>query len=296
MAKGDLLDKLPEQKIPDGPPTETVSTEPLNEAARVMADVETIRVPAGSGTIVKRHPHEAAPLTVTPPTSTTEIFRLMERGLDTGADPQTMQGMYDLLKEMARDEAEMAFTRAFAEFQKECPMLFVKDSHVDQVTARGKKFAFDYTSREAVSKVVIPLLGRHGFTTAFNSAPVPGTQMMHIQCTLAHIGGHSVDRGAILPMSTDPKEQMGSMTRGERKALFMCLGIASGASDLEGDDEDTDNTPPITEQQVDELDSLLAETGSDVDRFLEYAGVDKLTEIKQGQFESLKSMVERKRK
>jgi hypothetical protein len=143
-------------------------------------------------------------------------------------------------------EAEKAFTRAFAAFKAEVPVL-PRNKHVQFLQTD-----YWYTEHWLADKICKPLLSKHGLSVTwepiFDEKGTPG-----VESTLQHVDGYKKTIRDFAP----PDEQKGSMRANQRmqstrsslarRNYFALLGLASGLPDTDGNfDEDhpEDPAPP----------------------------------------------------
>mgnify|MGYP000541184124 FL=1 len=120
-----------------------------------------------------------------------------------------------------------------------------------------------------------------------------------VTCILSHRDGHSEESSLSGPAdasgSKNAIQAIGStLTYLQRYTLVQALGLAAG------DDDDGKaggiGDGAITEQQAARLRLLIEETGTAIDRFCSYMGVESIPEIPAGQYQRAVTSLEKKRR
>ena len=162
------------------------------------------------------------------------IFRA---SINPKCDPEKMRALLDMQRSIAKDEARMAFTRAFNELQSSLPVI-TRDGfidHGDGLTAKGnKKLKTSYSTYPNLMGVCRPRLKQNGFT--FNNVIEPSLDGVKADVVgyLTHVGGHAmVSRFPLMVDVTGKKNnQQGfgsGASYGKRYNLIMLLDIVSEA-------------------------------------------------------------------
>src|SRR6185437_3535527 len=135
---------------------------------------------------------------------------------------------------------------------------------------------------EDMDRVIRPLMAREGFTLSFDSAARPGDGGgLIVTGTLMHKDGHTRTASMPLPLDTGPGrnnlQAVGStLSYGKRYCAEMLLNIVR-----EGDDDDgkRGGAQFITQDDIGKLRKLIADTGTDEDRFLQFFQVTDLASL-----------------
>jgi hypothetical protein len=162
-----------------------------------------------------------------------------------------------------------------------------------------------YASLEDIAAVVDPLLPKFGLSGHFTDPPAIEGRLGAIY-VLSHVGGHS--RSSSSPMfpvgkpivsregrqvTTEIQAYVATYTTARRIAITGGLGLATRDEDTDGNEPDG---PTITEDQIAHLTAILDETQVDIPKFLKYANVQALPDIKKSCFDGLVAAIESKRK
>lgn len=120
--------------------------------------------------------------------------------------------------------------------------------------------------------------------------------------TLRHSSGQWVESEYPLPISAKPQELGSALTYARR---YSVAAIASIAADDDDDAEgarvqgQTSSTPiaaaPITEEQVESLQTMIVEVNANIQSFCKYLGVKRLEDIKASEFDRAVAALEKKR-
>lgn len=116
--------------------------------------------------------------------------------------------------------------KALASLQAELP-------HVgkDQ-TAKAGQYSYDYADLAAVSKALMPLLGKHGL--AFIARPTLTPDGFALAYSLLHESGEGVHGSYPLPTSGTPQQVGSAISYARRYCLCAVTGLAPGGDDDDG--------------------------------------------------------------
>lgn len=191
--------------------------------------------------------------------------------LDVGKLDRLMQMQFELEKR----QAERDFIEAFSQLSGTLPR--VKKEGIIDLGGKGK---VPFARWEDIDKVIRPLLSAQGFTLSFDSTTTErGTIVI---AHLMHSSGHSrATSTPPLPLDTGPGrnqiQAMGStISYGKRYAAEMALNIVR-----EGEDDDGIKGAArfATEDEVAEIQKLIAETGTNEERFCNTLNVAHIGEL-----------------
>lgn len=209
---------------------------------------------------------------------------LLQSAIEKGLDPDQLGKLMDLQERYERKVAETAFANALAAFQSECPPIGKLRRAADR---------FKYAAFEDIMRIVSPLLAKNGITIAFDSEQADGNLKVTVRL---RVGSYFEDRtfATPIPMSlkvSEPQQFGAALSYAKRYAVVGALNLVMA-------DEDDENTmrawsvKPISKDQIADIERLIAETGSDLARFLEAFKVKSLAEMTQEQHaRALRQMV-----
>ena len=203
--------------------------------------------------------------------------------------------LVQLKREEDAIQARREFLQAFNAFQQECPPI-PKDKVSRQTLKSGGVREIPYAGLDTVHRVARPLLIKHGFSLSWDSKEIEGGKLA-VTCTLGHIGGHERSATAVVAPARDDRvmnatQLCGSTTAyGERYSELLVLGMAT-TDDTNG--TSPQDAMPLEEDQVADLEMLLAETNANREKFLDWVGAASVPQIKQGDFDRAVTMLKRK--
>ena len=156
-----------------------------------------------------------------------------------------------------------------------------------------------YASYQKLDAAVRPIYSKHGFALTFNTEPLSTYDFSRVTCLVMHTGGHSMLYQKDVPIvTTGPKggdvmtkthASMSADTYGMRDLLRMIFNIATI-----DDDGNAAGTPPISAQELIELEALIEKTGADLDKFCAYMRISALEELPSNKFKNAKAALEKK--
>lgn len=161
--------------------------------------------------------------------------------VERGVDADTMEKLVALQMRVMDKNAEIAFNRAFQDFQAECPS--VSKNRTAKIKGKtGGEWGYDFADLNHIVAVIKPHLQRHGFSFTFDTDGAGA-----FRCHLHHVNGHSRTAQVTLPAysSANINNIQCEGVRnsyGRRYALLSVLGITTG-------DEDADGALPRQEPQ-----------------------------------------------
>ena len=226
-----------------------------------------------------------------PPEPASEVEQLIRLAIAAGQNPTEL---YAIMRDERADRRVQAFARAKWELIGQCKRI-VETKTGGGITKSGKEFKFPYADLCDILDQALSVLQRLGFSHGF-SLVVLADGKQYQRCTLRHREGHA--ETCDVPYMPDMGghmnaiQQIGSgLTYSERYAMLGALGLPTG-----GPPVDSATLKPITEEQVRSLNDLIIQVGADRAKFLEFAGVKMLQEIKASQFDRLADMLNAKAK
>lgn len=218
------------------------------------------------------------PAVTTPP-------QMLAMALQNGAAVETVERLMAMQERWEANEARKAFDAAIAAAKGEIkPVVRNRSGHNNK----------GYADFSAIAKAVDPILARHGLSYRFRTAQA---DRISVTCVLAHRDGHSEETTLTGPAdktgSKNDIQAIGStLTYLQRYSLVQALGLAAADDD---DGRGAADGEPITDEQADELTSLITEVGANIVLFLKYMKVESLTEIPAKDFGRAKAALEAKR-
>lgn len=210
-------------------------------------------------------------------------MELMQSFIEKGGDPKDLTVMVDLKERIDRNNAAEAYAEAVAEFQSRCPPIHKGR----EVRAMGYSFA----SFDDIMRVVQPILRDCGLSVAFSTKMIDG--MIEATCTVRH-GIHSEPHTVTLPLPggmkvNDTQKAGAALSYAKRYSLCGALNIV-----VTDDDTDAAGMETVSEAEADTLDNMIRESGANRKKFLDWAGVEKLSEFPASKYQRGLDMLRKK--
>lgn len=118
------------------------------------------------------------------------VVSMFERlARDPEVDVEKMERLIAMQRDVAAQQAKMAYTQAFAEMQGELP----------EIPKIGKSNTGRYAKFEHIQRAVRPILERHGFALSFR---YPKGDGVGVTAVLSHVEGHSEETTMFAPADT----------------------------------------------------------------------------------------------
>jgi hypothetical protein len=216
---------------------------------------------------------------------------------DPKCDTQKMRELKDLMAELKREEAEVAFTEAYIEMRAEMPTIN-KDGMIDHGESRSGRASQKtrYSSYENIMDVAQPILTRHKFMMTCLAEPKPDGVGVRIHGTLTRVHEtqygktvHKIETLIDVPPevsgSKNPAQGVGSsLSYSKRYAVISLVGIISRAPqdrDRDGNAPPKQKEPPTTinGSQEKELLKAINDCGVDPATFLQKYEIDAVREL-----------------
>lgn len=219
-------------------------------------------------------------------------------------DIEKMKQLVDIRNAELARQARVAFDSAFAEMQPKLPVIDrngrieirKKDKEGERTgdVQQSSAYALWADIKEACN----PFMLEHGFGISFRPKTAPDGKIV-VNCILSHRDGHREEADSI-PMqhdSTGSKNAVqavgSSLSYGIRYMGIMMLGIVSKEHDDDG--KKSEASQYITEDQVTELEILIAQTQSNKEQFLKFCKIESLETMLRDKFQTAKDRLIAKR-
>jgi hypothetical protein len=224
-----------------------------------------------------------------------QVLALFQQALAAGeSGVGALEKLVDLQERMHRRRAELEFSLALADFQRDCPPIS-RSSTAKIATRSGGGYEFTYANMEEIVGTVRPHLASHGFSFSFDSKT--DGRMLTCTCTLRHATGHRETSSFTLPTesasgASEQQKVGGALTYAKRQCLIAILGLSL-----------TDPTPTptvtlaaITEEQGFTLDALMLEVGVSPEAFCKRFSVESVAALPKSRYaEAVKSLESRRK-
>ena len=230
----------------------------------------------------------------------TLVSLMAKMATDPNCDVEKFERLVRLnieVEKLRRDEIlSQQFNEAMSRAQAKMSAI-AKDK--DNSQTRSK-----YASYAALDRIVRPIYTGEGFSLSFNEGETTKPEYVRVLCDVA-LGGYA--RHYHVDMPADGKGAKGGdvMTRthatgsaftyGQRNLLKLIFNLATIDADDDGNAAGRYD-PLINDEQIERIRGLIVESGADITRFCEYAGVSHIEEISSRKFNSVVAMLEKKQK
>lgn len=214
--------------------------------------------------------------------------------IEKGASMETLEKMMALQERYEANEARRAYHVSMSEFKANPPKI-IKDAHVKYSTSKGTT-DYKHATLANITSTISSELSKYGLSATWHTEQID--KLIKVTCKITHIMGHSESTS----LSASPDDSGGkntiqaigsTVTYLERYTLLAATGLATCESD---DDGYASKSSYISEKQIVELDELIREVDADYEKFIQFMGVEKLSQIRSGDFAKAKAGLEAKKK
>lgn len=229
------------------------------------------------------------PAAVTPMT-------MIDRALVSGAAPETLEKLLALQERWEANQGRKAFDEAMAAAKAEIPTIR-KNRTVDYTSSKGRTH-YKHEDLAEIAATVNPILGKYGLSYRFKTTNAPN-EPITVTCIITHRLGYYEETTLSGPRDDSGNknaiQQVGStLTYLQRMTLKAALGLAASEDD-DGQKSDDTGSANITPEQVSKVLALIEETGTDIERFCKYLGVEAVPDITAGQLPRVLTMLNKKK-
>lgn len=235
----------------------------------------------------------------TPTAPPQSIDPVLQLAITNGVDVEVIERLVALKERDEERAARAAFFEAIARFHEHCPPIVkTRENAQFQVTRAGVRQPARYAALEEIDRVARPVATECGLAWTWNTA-VEG-EMMHIDCKVIHVMGHSEVSRVTMPLESKAgssiQQKFGSaQTYGMRYSLVAALGITTADEDLDGASNGSD-APGISDEQAADLEALIQEVGADRAKFLAHIKVKNVADIPAHDLGRIIGLLEQKRR
>ncbi len=227
------------------------------------------------------------------PTAAATPAHLLQIAVSQGADMDKLEKLMQLQERWETNEARKAYVAAMAAFKSE-PVRVMKTKQVNIPGAAR----FSHATLADVVDAAVAGMGQHGLSHRWDVTQSEG--LITVACIVTHELGHS-ERTVLQsrPDDSGKKNQIqqvaSAVTYLQRYTLMAALGLA--ASDMQEDDGrgSGQQEATLTEQQKAVLQDLIEANGRDRAKFLEWAKVERISDIPQSWFARCKEVLSAKK-
>lgn len=231
---------------------------------------------------------DANEIIVAPTAAPLTPMELLDRALSRGDDIAILEKLMDLQERHEKNRARKAFDAAVADAKARIPVIVKnREGH------NNKKYA----DLGAFAAAVNPVLANFGLSYRYRSEQEGPA--IRVTCVLSHRDGHAEETtlsGAADATGNKNGIQAiaSTLTYLQRYTLKLALGLA----DAEGDDDGqaAGAGALISDEQLLELQTLVATTGTDTAKFCKYMRVPSLADIPATHFSNAVAALKKKAK
>lgn len=226
------------------------------------------------------------------PQARPDIVALIAEQIGKGTAVADLKELFELQRRWEEQQAQIAYAEAVTKFQQRCPAITKR--RTANITRRdgGQGFEYRYASYDDIDFEVRPLLNECGLVVSFTSQLNAAAKCMDIVCTVRH-GTYATEHRMTVPIPgsamNDAQAYGSALSYAKRYALTAALNIVVTDSD---DDARRAQMTMITDAELKELEALLAEKRVNLERFLAWAGIDKLEDMTRDFYPKAKHTVE----
>jgi len=220
---------------------------------------------------------------------------LIEKAIAQGASVEQVSQLLELQERWDANQARKEFDAAIASAKAEIPTI-AKTRTVNFTSSKGRTH-YRHEDLAEIARVVTPILAKHGLSYRFRTSSPPN-EPVTVTCIISHRAGHSEENtlaaGRDESGNKNSIQGVGStITYLQRYTLKSALGLAAGEDD---DGQSAEQGQPITDEQRDELLTLIGETETDIEAFCKYMQVESLSDLPGSKFNQAKSALNAKKK
>lgn len=218
---------------------------------------------------------------------------ILRAAQDSSIDVGKMQALIAMHHELADRNARLEFNRAMVAAQSEIP----KISKDGQILNKAGAVQSRYATIERIDDIIRPIYARHGFAPSCNTRPGAPAGKMTVVMTLRHSAGHQEFSEITLDLDTSGSKNgtqggVSTFSYGERALLCKAFHIITRGEDDDGSGKLGEK---ITEAQCDILETLLADTKSDLSRFQRLYAIEELRYMPAERYQHALVSLEQKR-
>ena len=216
------------------------------------------------------------------PSTALTPMAMLSQALSRGVSPEALDKLLTFQERWEAGQARKAFDAALAAAKAEMPVI-AKNKLVDFPTNDGKaRTTYRHEDLGEIARTVDPVLARHGLSYRFHTTSEIN-QPIVVTCIVSHRDGHSEKNTLSGPRDDSGKknqlQQMGStITYLQRYTLKAALGLAAAADD-DGASAGDEQRDTITDEQCDALSQRVTRLKANLDRFLQYFGIECIADL-----------------
>lgn len=226
------------------------------------------------------------------------LAAIVQMASNPAVDVTKLDAILKMQERMEARQGEIEFGRALSRLSAKMPHV-KKNGKIPLPMKDGSIRDVPFAKWEDMDRAIRPLMFEEGFILSFDSqARVGEGGGLVVTGTLSHRDGFSRSASMPLALDTGPGrnnlQAMGStLSYGKRYCAEMLLNIVRAGDD---DDGMAGGAEPITDEECAELSRELTATGSNLDAFLKYMGVEAIPDIKKRDLTRARNAIASKKK
>ena len=213
---------------------------------------------------------------------------LLQAAIDKGVEPDRLGKLMDLVERWEANRAKREFADAMCAAQAEMPAV-VKDAKGVHGTA--------YARLETVNYAIKPYFTKHGFSVSFREGQSPLDGHCRVVADVKHVGGHSEEHWLDVPLDGRDSKSMNitqgkgsTISYGRRYLTLMIFNVA-----VANEDNDAAGAlDTLTPEEVQQIETLIVEKQADRRKFLQFAEVEEVADIRRKEFPKILDALKRK--
>lgn len=228
-----------------------------------------------------------------PVSEATALISVIERAArDSSVDIDRMERLLQMHERLVERQAKASYAAALARLQPKLPIIEERGAIKNNSGAVQSRYAL----WEDIVGIITPLLASEGFSLSFRTGNKDGK--IQVTGVLTHQEGHSEDTTLDLPADTSGSKNAvqavaSSVSYGKRYTAGALLNLRTG--EIDDDGRAAGAAPPLSAEQIANLEALMTEVAADKKRFLKYCKVNSLQEIPASAYPEVVKMLEAKR-
>lgn len=245
---------------------------------------------------VAKRVEETTAVAEAPASETAAIIQMIERAArDPNVDIDKMERLFQMRLNMEAKAAEAAFNTAMAAAQAE----LVPVVH----NARNDQTSSNYANIEALAKVAMPTIHKHGFGLSFGTFKSEIADHQGVTCKVSHASGHSetykydvpVDAAGLKGSVNKTKTHAygSTLTYGRRYATLMAFNIATKDDD---DGNAASGSGSITDEQCQAILEKLGDIEGSTEQFCQFFGIEGVAKLPAKKFDLAIQIIDAKKR
>ena len=240
--------------------------------------------------IMERMPSQMVPAS----SNVLDPMTTITNALANGASIEMIEKLIGWTERLQATAARKAFDAALSEASMKMPV--ISKNRVVNFTSQKGTTHYKYEDLGEISRVARPILAEHGLSYRFETKV--DQRIVFVTCIVSHRDGHFVANTLSAAVdesgSKNHIQAIGSAsTYLQRMTLKAALGLA--ASDEDDDGKAAGMSAQITDDQVSQIMTELAETSSNLELFLKRFKIEALPDLPASKFKDALAQIDAKR-